>query len=136
MSIIKGTVDVTLNLSKSTCYFLRTGRCSLSVIRDFSMSAPGKIPQNDLLYCPRLYQTMKNRKGKPVVIVPCQCGHGQVVSGQQRACIASQKRLELELKAESDTIEPACSFCTGQLTFDSHTNGPRIVTVRALVHND
>lgn len=33
MSIIKGTVEVTLNLSKSTCYFLRTGKCSLSVVR-------------------------------------------------------------------------------------------------------
>ena len=95
MSIIKGTVEVTLNLSKSTCYFLRTGKCSLSVVRDFAMSAPGKISKNDLLYCPRLYQSMKNRKSKPVTIVPCQCGHGQVVTGQQRACIASQKRLEL-----------------------------------------
>ena len=62
MSIIKGTVEVTLNLSKSTCYFLRTGKCSLSVVRDFAMSAPGKISKNDLLYCPRLYQSMKNPK--------------------------------------------------------------------------
>ena len=136
MSIIKGTVEVTLNLSKSTCYFLRTGKCSLSVVRDFAMSAPGKISKNDLLYCPRLYQSMKNRNSKPVTIVPCQCGHGQVVTGQQRACIASQKRLELELKAEGDVIEPACSFCTGQLTFENNPTGPRVVTVRALVHND
>lgn len=60
---------------------LRTGKCSLSVVRDFAMSAPGKISKNDLLYCPRLYQSMKNRKSKPVTIVPCQCGHGQVVTG-------------------------------------------------------
>ena len=51
-------------------------------------------------------------------------------------CIASQKRLELELKAEGDVIEPACSFCTGQLTFENNPTGPRVVTVRALVHND
>ena len=138
MSIVKGTVEVTLNLNKSTCYFLRTGRCSLSIVRDFSISSSSscKIMQNDLLYCPRLYQLMKSHKSKPIVIIPCQCGHGQVVSGQQRACIAGQKRLELEMKAEGDTIEPACRFCTGQMTFDGNAAGQRIVTVRALVHND
>ena len=138
MSIVKGTFEVTLNLNKSTCYFLRTGRCSLSIVRDFSISSSSscKIMQNDLLYCPRLYQLMKSHKSKPIVIIPCQCGHGQVVSGQQRACIAGQKRLELEMKAEGDTIEPACRFCTGQMTFDGNAAGQRIVTVRALVHND
>ncbi len=136
MSIVKGTVEVTLHLSKQTCYFLRTGKCSLNIIENLSMSPQAKVAQNDLLYCPKLYRSMKSRKGKPIVIIPCECGHGQVVTGHQRACIASQKRLEVELKAEGDTIDPACSFCTGQVTFDGDAAGQRIVTVRALVHND
>ena len=136
MSIIKGTVEVTLNLSKSTCYFLRTGKCSLSVVRDFAMSAPGKISKNDLLYCPRLYQSMKNRKSKPVTIVPCQCGHGQVVTGQQRACIASQKGLQLSMRPAGEEVKAACQVCGGQVTFDGESGGNRIVTLKALVYRD
>lgn len=137
MSIVRGTVEVTINLSKSTCYFMRTGKCSLNVVSDFSLSAGAKVAPNDLLYCPRLYQAMKNKeKMKPITITPCECGHGQVVTGQQRACIAGQKKLELSMCAASDNIDEACNVCGGQMTFDENIGGQRIVTVRALVHND
>lgn len=137
MSIIRGKVEVTINLSKSTCYFMRTGKCSLNVVSDYSLSAGAKLAPNDLLYCPRLYRAMKNKeKMKPIAIIPCECGHGQVVTGQQRACIAGQKKLELNMCAAGDTIEQTCNVCGGQMTFDENIGGQRIVTVRALVHND
>ncbi len=137
MSIVRGTVEVTINLNKSTCYFMRTGKCSLNVVSDFALSGATKLAPNDLLYCPKLYRAMKSReKMKPITITPCECGHGQVVTGQQRACIAGQKKLELSMCAAGDNIEPTCDVCGGQITFDKNTGGQRIVTVRALVHND
>ena len=137
MGIVRGTVEVTINLSKSTCYFMKTGKCSLNIVSNFFLSPGAKFAPHDLLYCPRLYQAMKNKeKMKPVAITPCECGHGQVVTGQQRACIAGQKKLELTLSAAGDKVDPACSICGGQMTFDKNIGGQRIVTVRALVHNN
>ena len=137
MSIIKGTVEVTLNLSKSTCYFLRTGKCSLSVVRDFAMSAPGKISKNDLLYCPRLYRAMCNRERmKPITVTPCECGHAEVVSGHQRACIASQKNLELSIQPAGPEYKADCPLCSGQITFEENSGSNRIVALRVRVEDE
>ena len=132
----KGKVDLTIRLNKNTCYFLRTGKCSLNVVDDFSVSGNAKISTNDLLYCPKLYKTMRNKKEqmRPVSIALCECGHGEVLSGHQRACIASQRKIALPVRAAEETVRPACSVCGGQMTFESvdNTVGARIVTLAAV----
>ncbi len=131
----KGNVDLTIKLSKNTCYFLRTGKCSLNVVDDFAISGTAKLATNDLLYCPKLYKTMRTKKEqmRPVSIALCECGHGEVLSGHQRACIASQRELPLALRATEEELRPTCSVCGGQMTFDSVNNsGARIVTVHAV----
>jgi hypothetical protein len=131
----KGTVDLTIRLNKNTCYFLRTGKCSLNVVDDFSLSGTAKLATNDLLYCPKLYKTMRTKKEqmRPVSIALCECGHGEVLSGHQRACIASQRMIPVSLRASEEEIRPNCSVCGGQMTFDSVNNsGSRIVTVHAV----
>ncbi len=135
MSAPKGTVDVTINLTKSTCYFLKTGKCSLNVVEDFTCSS-GKIATNDLLYCPKLYKAMRSKKEqmRPVSVALCECGHGEVISGHQRACIASQRGIPLPIRAADDKVRPACSICGGQMTFDTDISdsGARIVTLNAV----
>lgn len=131
----KGNVELTIQLNKNTCYFLRTGKCSLNVVDDFSLSGTSKLAMNDLLYCPKLYKTMRAKKEqmRPVSIALCECGHGEVLSGHQRACIASQRELPLALRAGEDKLRPTCSVCGGQMTFDAVNNsGSRIVTVHAV----
>lgn len=139
MSISKATIDVTINLNKNTCYFLRTGKCSLNVVDDFSVSASTKVATNDLLYCPKLYKTMRAKKEqmRPITVALCECGHGEVVSGHQRACIASQRDMPLPVRASDDAVRPTCSVCGAQMTFDTvNNNGNRIVTLRALAVRD
>lgn len=140
MTVVKGTLETTISLSKSTCYFLRTGKCSLSVVSDYFIASSVKTSPNDLLYCPRLYRAMRRReKMKPITVIPCECGHAEVVAGHQRACIASQKNLELPMRAAGgDQLESkaACLVCGGQMTFEKNTGGNRIVTVRAVVMKD
>ncbi len=135
MSAPKGTVDVTINLTKNTCYFLKTGKCSLNVVEDFVCSS-GKIATNDLLYCPKLYKAMRSKKDtmRPVSVALCECGHGEVISGHQRACIASQRGVPLPIRAVDDNVRPACSICGGQMTFETNPNdsGARIVTLNAV----
>ncbi len=135
MSAPKGTVDVTINLNKNTCYFLKTGKCSLNVVDDFTCSS-GKIATNDLLYCPKLYKAMKSKKDqmRPVSVALCECGHGEVLSGHQRACIASQRGIPLQIRAADGDVRPACPICGGQITFDTGINdsGARIVTLNAV----
>lgn len=135
MSAPKGTVDVTINLNKNTCYFLKTGKCSLNVVDDFTCST-GKIPTNDLLYCPKMYKAMctKKEQMRPVSVALCECGHGEVLSGHQRACIASQRGLPLPIRAAEETVRTACSICGGQMTFETGANdgGARIVTLNAV----
>ncbi len=139
MSVSKGTVDVTINLNKSTCYFLKTGKCSLSVVEDFSCSS-GKIATNDMLYCPKLYKTMRAKKEqmRPVSIALCECGHGEVVSGHQRACIASQTGIPLPIRPVDKNVRPACQICGGQMTFDKNISdsGARIVSINAIALSD
>lgn len=139
MNVSKAKIDVTIKLSKNTCYFLRTGKCSLNVVEDFSMSSPQKIPTNDLLYCPKLYKTMCTKKDmRPITVALCECEHGEVLSGHQRACIASQRNLPIQVRASEEKVREACSVCGGQMTFDSVPNdsGARIVTLHALVVRD
>ncbi len=135
MSAPKGTVDVTINLNKNTCYFLKTGKCSLNVVDDFTCST-GKIATNDLLYCPKMYKAMCSKKDqmRPVSVALCECGHGEVLSGHQRACIASQRGLPLPIRAAEETVRAACSICGGQMTFETGSNdsGARIVTLNAV----
>lgn len=139
MAISKAKIDVTIKLNKNTCYFLRTGKCSLNVVDDFSMSGSTKIPTNDLLYCPKLYKTMCAKKEmRPITVALCECEHGEVLSGHQRACIASQRNLPIQVRASEENVREACSVCGGQMMFDSASNdsGARIVTLHALVVHD
>lgn len=135
MSNSKGTVEVTINLNKNTCYFLKTGKCSLNVVDDFACSS-GKLATNDLLYCPKLYKAMRSKTDqmRPISVALCECGHGEVLSGHQRACIASQRGIELPVRAAEETVRPSCPICGGQMTFDSNMNdsGARIVTIKAI----
>ena len=131
----KGTVELTIQLNKNTCYFLRTGKCSLNVVDDFALSGTTKLATNDLLYCPKLYKAMRSKKEKmrPVSIALCECGHGEVLSGHQRACIASQRKLPIALRAGEEDLRATCSVCGGQMTFDTVNNsGARIVSVQAV----
>ena len=137
---IKGILETTIQLGKSSCYFMKTGKCSLSVIGDFYISPSLRLSPSDLLYCPRLYHQMLGKeKAKAINIVPCECGHAEVVSGPQRACIASQKRLPVPVAAagEGEETYPLCSVCGSQMTFDesdlSQVGGVRIVTVHAVI---
>ena len=139
MSIIRGNMEATITLSKSTCYFMKTGKCSLHIIGDNYMSPTGKISANDLMYCPRLYRSMAHKpQEKPILIYPCECGHAEVVSGHQRACIAARTGLPLSVQAVPERDEKAaCSLCDGQITFESkNTGGIRIVTVKAVIETE
>ena len=138
MSTIRGKLETTISLSKATCYFLKTGRCSLNVVTDYYITPALPALPGDLLYCPRLYRAMQNReKLKPVTVVPCKCGHVQVTAGQQRACIAARKGLELAMRAEGDEMREACKICgDGQLTLEEASGGDHILTVRAVLQRD
>lgn len=136
MSVSKAKIDLTIKLNKNTCYFLKTGKCSLNVVDAFAVSGSVKVPTNDLLYCPKLYKTMctKKEQMRPITVALCECNHGEVLSGHQRACIASQRSLPLQVRAANEEIRPTCSVCGGQMMFDTVSNdtGARIVTVNAL----
>lgn len=136
MSVSKAKIDLTIKLNKNTCYFMKTGKCSLNLVDAFSVSASAKVATNDLLYCPKLYKTMctKKEQMRPITVALCECDHGEVLSGHQRACIASQRPVPLPVRASSSEIRPTCSVCGGQMTFDTVTNdsGARIVTVNAV----
>ena len=139
MSVIKGTLEANISLSKSTCYFMKTGRCSLSIVTDYFLSAGTKTAVNDLLYCPRLLRAMRNKERmKPVIIVPCECGHAEVISGHQRVCIANRMGLALAVRAQDgcDTLKESCKVCGGQLTFEENTGGERLVPFRAIIQKD
>lgn len=137
MGSVKGTLEANISLSKSTCYFMRTGKCSLSVVGDFYLSPSARTAANELLYCPRLYRAMRRQERmKPLAVVPCECGHVEVISGHQRACIASQKGLTLSLRPTGDNIRPACQICGGQASLDGAVGGCRIVTLKAVLYKE
>ncbi|MGN0172468.1 MAG: hypothetical protein ACI39E_06765 [Acutalibacteraceae bacterium] len=136
MKTVKGTVEVTVQLTKSNCYYMNSGICSLSLIEDFSFNPSERLAQNDLFYCPRLYKQMLGKeKDRPVSVIPCDCGHVQIINGHQRACIAGRRDLILPVKIdESKAGREFCSVCGGQTTLHSKEDaGKRILslTVRA-----
>ena len=138
MSFVRGRIDVCINLSKTGCYFMQTGRCSLDVVSDFYISSPLHMAPGDLLYCPRLYSAMKNNERmKPLAVIPCECGHAEVVSGQQRACIASKKMMEIAIRPAGRKIKETCPACKGQITFEQNSTGTlRTVPLRVCVEDE
>ena len=134
MPSVTGLVELTVTLNKSTCCFLRTGKCSLHRVQDYFLSPVLRTSQADTLYCPRLHRAMTGREPvKPITITPCGCGHAEVVSGKQRACIAAQQRLTVPIRRSKQPEKALCAVCDGQLTFDSKPGAPRIITVRAQI---
>ena len=78
MSRIKSKIEAVVTLSPSTCYYMKTGKCSLNVVTDYYVSASSKTAANELLFCPRLYSAMRGReKMKPISVTPCECGHAK-----------------------------------------------------------
>lgn len=133
MDTVKGTIEATIQLTKANCYYMNHGVCSLSLIDDLYISNTERLAQNDLMYCPRLYKMMLTKeKDKAIPAVPCNCGHVQILSGHQRACIAERKDLLLSLKVEDDKEPRAlCTVCGGQTTLHSkEATGKRILTLR------
>lgn len=137
MDSVKGTVEATIQLTKANCYYMNHGVCSLSLIDDLYISHTDKLAQNDLMYCPRLYKLMQTKeKDKAVSATPCNCGHVQILSQHQRACIAERRGLVLSLKVD-DKQEPRalCAVCGGQTSLHGkEATGKRILslTVRAV----
>lgn len=137
MDTVKGTIEATIQLTKANCYYMNHGVCSLSLIDDLFISNTEKLAQNDLMYCPRLYKLMCGKeKDKAIPALPCNCGHVQILSGHQRACIAERRDLVLSLKVDDDKEPRAlCSVCGGQTSLHGkEATGKRILslTVRAV----
>ncbi len=140
MDSVKGTIEATIGLTKSNCYYMTHGVCSLSLVDDHFISPSIALSQNDLFYCPRVYQHMLSRdKDKAIPATPCNCGHVEILSNPQRACIAERKGLVLNLQIADDNQEQAlCSVCGGQTTLhDKEEAGKRILSlkVRAVKSN-
>lgn len=127
-------IDASITLSASTCYCMKTGKCSLRVVTDYALSPSLKIPANDLLYCPRLLRAMRIRSGRSkvraVTAAPCECGHAELISGHQRACIASQLGISLPLRLSETESYEACSHCGGQITFDKDASQTRLIRLK------
>lgn len=132
MGIIKGLVEACVSLNKSNCYFMRTGRCSLNLVGDFYLSPGTRIARNDLLYCPHMYRTIQKKKARAITVVPCRCGHAEVVSGAALTCIASRTKKPLVLNI-SEEMKDACPVCRQQLSFIEQKESPQILTLRAEV---
>lgn len=142
MSEVRGVLETTILLNKNTCYYMKNGRCSLDLIDNFALLPAVKSAPSDVLYCPRLYRAMKSRKKdvRTIKVIPCECGHAEVVSGQQKACIASQKGFQLRVEMNQEKCEDLCAVCGRQMTFDEETamsqGGARIMSIRAIIEND
>lgn len=140
MDTVKGSIEATIQLTKANCYYMSHGVCSLSVIEDHFISPTERLAQNDLFYCPRVYALMLSRdKEKAIPATPCDCGHVQILSNPQRACIAERKDLMLSLEIDDNKKERAlCDVCGGQTTLhDKEEAGKRILSlkVRAVKSN-
>ena len=73
----------------------------------------------------------------PCRFSPANAEHAEVVSGQQRACIASQTGLELAICAAGDEVRDACKICgTDSAPGEENAGGDRIVTIKALIYQD
>lgn len=138
MSDTRGKVEATVLFDKDTCFFMRNGRCSLDLVDDVSISSAVKIAPNEALYCPRLLKSLRTQKrAKTVKIVPCRCGHVEVVSSQQLACIASHEGTRVTLVTDGEEMRDLCPICGRQITFDEEeairNGGMRILTLRVSV---
>ncbi len=132
MDTVKGSIEATIQLTKANCYYMTNGVCSLSIVDDHFISTNERLPQNDLLYCPRLYKLMTGKdKDKTVRATPCNCGHVQILGSQQRACIAERKNLVLPLEIKDDQKEKAlCPVCGGQTSLQGKEDaGKRILSI-------
>ncbi|MBQ9414420.1 MAG: hypothetical protein IJU16_04765 [Clostridia bacterium] len=142
MSELKGKVEATVQLTKSNCYYMNHGVCSLSIVEDFFIDPGERLPQNDLFYCPRLYAQMTGKNTlRPVPVVPCDCGHLQIISGHQRACISQRRSLTLPVRVDESRGERAfCAVCGGQTTMRDKEGredaGKRILLLHARAEMD
>ena len=133
MDTVKGTIEATIRLTKANCYYMTHGVCSLSLIEDHFISSADRLTQSDLLYCPKLYKLMCGKdKDKAVPATPCDCGHVEILTQPQRACIAERKGLVLSLAIKDDQKERAlCSVCGGQTTLHGKEDtGKRILSLK------
>lgn len=137
MSMAKNKQDLAVSLNPSSCYFLRTGQCSLDVVTDYYITPSAQTAPDDLLYCPRLFRAMQNRERmKPITVTPCVCGHAQVLSGRQRACIAAKRGLELAVRTADGERRKACKACTLSKAGKEEAGGDRIITITVLAELD
>ena len=141
MSSVKGTLEATVLLKKTTCYYMKTGRCSLDLVGDLSMAPSVKSAPDDLLFCPRIYQSLKARgRDRAVKVVSCRCGHAAVTAGHQRACVANRTGLQVTVEVDGEKCYDLCPVCGRQMTFDEEeamkNGGTRIVSLKAVVPTD
>lgn len=141
MSDVKGTLEATVLLKKSTCYYMKTGRCSLDIVSDLSMLPAVKSAPDDLLFCPRILNALKTRgRDRTVKVVSCRCGHAEVVSGHQRACVAHRTGQQVIVEVDDEKCFDLCPVCGRQMTFDEEeamkNGGTRIVGLKAVVPVD
>ena len=112
MRVMKGKLEATISLNKSTCYFLKTGQCSLGVAVDFYLSPNTRLQPADLLYCPSLRRAMERRERlDPVSIYP--------------------------ICAAGDEVRKTCKICgAAPAPGEENAGGDRIVTIKALIYPD
>jgi hypothetical protein len=123
MSRKKREVEAAINLSPLTCYRMRTGKCSLDVVLSHYLPKAPKIDANDLLFCPRLYQSMRRRRRlNSIAATLFKCGHLEVIAGHQKACIAGRKGIALAVRPAADSGSDKCPVCESQLTFDNNSD--------------
>lgn len=113
MAWIRGVVGVSAPLTANTCYRLRTGRCSLELIGDFSLRADVTLPENDLLFCPRLRKLAADGT-MPLPVFPCDCGHVKAAGNSQLACVAARSNLTLTVLSQGEQILTVCPACADQ----------------------
>ena len=113
MAFVNRRVSATASLSQATCYRALTGRCSLDVIAAVSVSPNSVLPENDVLFCPRLREQW-DADATPLAVIPCNCGDVQVVGRAQRACIAAKRQLPLPLVAIGEAPRPLCEACAAE----------------------
>ena len=141
MDSVKGTLEATVLLEKSTCYYMKTGRCSLDLVSDLAMAPSVRSAPDDLLFCPRVLQMLRSRsRDRTVKVISCRCGHAEVVAGHQRACVANRTGLQVTVEVDDETCYDLCPVCGRQMTFDEEeamkNGGTRIVSLKAVVHAD
>lgn len=141
MSSVKGLLEATVLLKKNTCYYMKTGRCSLDLVGDLYMTPAVKSAPDDLLFCPRILNALKTRgRDRTVKVISCRCGHAEVVAGHQRACVANRTGLQVNVEVDGEKCFDLCPVCGRQMTFDEEeamkNGGTRIVSLKAVVSTE